>query len=283
MGIPIGINSWVWTSPFTDKTLDLIQKAKSFGFDYFELPLEAPEHVTPAKAAEAVKAANIGVVVCGAFGPGRDLSSNEASDRNGSLEYIRAALKLCEAMGSKLLAGPMYSSVGKRRQIPDKQRKQEWDRAVKGVQKAGKMAADHGVTLGVEPINRFEIDLINTSEQLMRFLKEVGLKNVGAHLDTFHVNIEEKSFGDAIRRAGKNLVHMHVCENDRGAPGTGLIDWNEVGSALKEVGYKGIASIESFTPECKTIAAAAAIWRPLARSQDELASEGLKFLRGVLK
>jgi len=283
MSVPIGINSWVWTSPFTDKTLGLIQKAKNFGFDYFELPLEAPEHVTPSKCADAVKAAGIGVCVCGAFGPGRDLSSSDAADRNGSLDYIRAALKLCSAIGSKILAGPMYSSVGKRRQIPDKQRKQEWDRAVKGVQKAGKMAADHGVTLGVEPINRFEIDLINTSEQVTRFVDEVGLNNVGVHLDTFHLNIEDKSFGKAIRTAGKRLVHMHVCENDRGAPGTGLINWKEVGAALKEVGYNGVASIESFTPECKTIAAAAAIWRPLAKSQDELASAGLKFLRGVLK
>ena len=283
MGIPIGINSWVWTSPFCDNTLGLIQKAKDFGFDYFELPLEAPEHVTPQKAADAFKAAGIGAIVCGAFGPGRDLSSDSAAERNGSLGYIKAALKLCEKIGSKILAGPMYSSVGKRRQVPDKQRKQEWDRAVKGVQKAGKMAADHGVTLGVEPINRFEIDLINTAAQARRFVDEVGLKNVGVHLDTFHVNIEEKSFSGAIATAGNKLVHMHVCENDRGAPGTGLIDWKEVAAALKAVNYKGIASIESFTPECKTIAAAAAIWRPLARSQDELASEGLKFLRKLLK
>jgi D-psicose/D-tagatose/L-ribulose 3-epimerase len=177
----------------------------------------------------------------------------------------------------------MYSSVGKRRQVPDKQRKQEWDRAVKGVQKAGKMAADSGVTLGIEPINRFEIDLINTSEQVLRFVKEVGLKNVGIHLDTFHVNIEDKSFYKAITTAGKRLVHLHVCENDRGAPGTGLINWKEVAKALKEIGYNGNAVIESFTPECKTIAAAAAIWRPLAPSQDWLAREGLKFLRKVLK
>lgn len=283
MGIPIGINSWVWTSPFSDDTLGLIQKAKDFGFDYFELPLEAPEHVTPQKAAEAFKAAGIGAVVCGAFGPGRDLSSDSAADRNGSLTYIKACLKLCEKIGSKLVAGPMYSSVGKRRQVPDKQRKKEWDQAVKGVQKAGAMAADFGVTLGIEPINRFEIDLINTCEQASRFVGEVGLKNVGIHLDTFHVNIEEKNFGAAIRLAGAKLVHMHVCENDRGAPGTGLINWKEVASALKEVNYKGIASIESFTPECKTIAAAAAIWRPLANSQDELAADGLKFLRKILK
>src|SRR5947207_4445768 len=127
MSISIGINSWVWTSPFTDGTLNLIQKAKDFGFDTFELPLEDPAHVTPSKAADAVKAAGINAVVCGAFGPGRDLSSDSAADRDGSLNYIKASLKLCEAIGSKFLGGPMYSSVGKRRQVPDKQRKQQWE------------------------------------------------------------------------------------------------------------------------------------------------------------
>ena len=125
--------------------------------------------------------------------------------------------------------------------------------------------------------------MINTSEQALRFVTEVNLPNVGIHLDTFHVNIEEKSFHQAITTAGKHLVHLHVCENDRGTPGTGLIDWKQVAKALKEVDYKGDATIESFTPECKTIAAAAAIWRKLAPSQDEMASEGLKFLRKLLK
>src|ERR1043165_1277124 len=90
MAISIGINSWVWTSPFTDNTLGLIKKAKDFGFDTFELPLEDPAHVTPSKAADAAKAAGINAVVCGAFGPGRDLSSDSAADSEGRLTYIKA-------------------------------------------------------------------------------------------------------------------------------------------------------------------------------------------------
>ncbi len=103
------------------------------------------------------------------------------------------------------------------------------------------------------------------------------------HLDTFHMNIEEKSIEGAIKLAGKKLVHMHVCENDRGAPGSGLVDWEGLAKGLKAVGYKGDAVVESFTPECKAIAAAAAIWRPLAKSQDSLASDGVKFLKKLLK
>ena len=179
MGIPIGINSWVWTSPLTDKNFgEMIGKAKKFGFDVFEIPLEDPSHVNSAKAADAVKKSGIKAVVCGAFGPGRDLSSDSVADREGSLNYIKAALELCKAVGSPILGGPMYSSVGKRRQVPDAQRKKEWNRAVAGLKQAGKMAADYGVTLGLEPINRFEIDLVNTAEQALRMVKEIGLKNV---------------------------------------------------------------------------------------------------------
>jgi D-psicose/D-tagatose/L-ribulose 3-epimerase len=139
------------------------------------------------------------------------------------------------------------------------------------------------VTLAIEPINRFEIDLINTCAQAKKMIKDVDHPNVKIHLDTFHMNIEEKSFYDAIVLAGKDLAHIHACENDRGAPGSGVIDWADVAKGLKKVGYKGECVIESFTPECKAIAAAAAIWRPLAKSQDSLASDGVKYLKKVLK
>ena len=115
-------------------------------------------------------------------------------------------------------------------------------------------------------------------------MNEIGLNNVGFHLDSFHMNIEEKNSGDAIRRAGNRLYHFHACENDRGAPGSGVnVDWQNIAAALKEVNYKGEAVIETFTPKTKSIAAAAAIWRTLAPTQDGLAEDGLAFLRKTLK
>jgi D-psicose/D-tagatose/L-ribulose 3-epimerase len=155
--------------------------------------------------------------------------------------------------------------------------------AVVGLREAGKIAADAGVTLAIEPLNRFETDLVNTSAQAVRLVDEVGSPAVKIHLDTFHMHIEEKSLLEAIRLAGPRLAHVHGCENDRGAPGTGLVAWAQVAQGLREVGYNGAVVIESFTPECKAIADAAAIWRPLAATQDALASEGLKFLRGLLR
>lgn len=279
----IGINGWVWTAPFNNDSLGLLKKAAKLGFDTIELPLEDPSFLDARKVKAALDDTGLKAVVCGAFGPTRDLTHDDPQYRQESLDYMDAAFRLCEAIGAKSFVGPMYSAVGKRRLVPAEQRKIEWDRAVSGLQKAAPMAADRGVTLCIEPLNRFETDLINTCDQAMRLVKDIGAKNVGVHLDTFHMNIEEKCIYTAIKKAGKKLTHVHACENDRGTPGTGQIDWKGLAKALKEIGYSGNVVIESFTPTCVTIAAAAAIWRPLAKKQDDIATGGVKFLKKLLK
>ena len=287
MPAKIGVNAWIWTSPFmtSDKeSLSLLDKAKQMGFETFEFGLEDVSHVDPTKLKERAKATGLRLVICGAFGPDRDLTHDDASVRDNSLNYITQALALCQKSGCPTLAGPMYSAVGKRRHVSPDQKKKEWDLAVKGLKEAGRRAKDQGIRLAIEPLNRFETDLVNTSEQCERLVNEIGMDNVGFHLDSFHMNIEEKNSYDAIKRAGKRLFHFHACENDRGAPGSGKnIDWEGVSKGLKEVGYEGDAVIESFTPKTKSIAAAAAIWRQLAPTQDALAKDGLEFLRKALR
>jgi D-psicose/D-tagatose/L-ribulose 3-epimerase len=288
MAIGIGVNAWVWTSPFTTEDspegLGLMDKVKQMGFDAFEFGLEDPSHVDPAKLKAKAEQTGLKLVVCGAFGPDRDLTHDDASVRDNSLDYITKAIEICAKSGTPVLGGPMYSAVGKRRHVTPDQKKKEWDLAVKGIKEAARRAKDHGVLLGIEPLNRFETDLINTAEQCKRLCDEVGDRTVGLHLDTFHMNIEEKNSADAIRLAGDRLYHFHACENDRGAPGSGVnIDWENVAKALKDVGYSRQAVIESFTPKTKSIAAAAAIWRQFEPSQDALAGNGLAYLRKILK
>jgi D-psicose/D-tagatose/L-ribulose 3-epimerase len=288
MAIGIGVNAWVWTSPFTTQDgpdgLGLLDKVKQMGFDSFEFGLEDPSHVDPAKLKAKAEQTGLKLVICGAFGPDRDLTHDDASVRENSLNYITKAIEICAKSGTPVLAGPMYSAVGKRRHVTPDQKKKEWDLAVKGMKEAGKRAKDQGVLLAIEPLNRFETDLINIAEQAKRLVDEVGDKTVGIHLDSFHMNIEEKNSADAIRLAGDRLYHFHACENDRGAPGSGVnIDWDGVAKALKDVGYSRQAVIESFTPKTKSIAAAAAIWRQFEPTQDALAGNGLAFLRKILK
>jgi D-psicose/D-tagatose/L-ribulose 3-epimerase len=280
--IGVGVNAWVWTSPFTADSVELIARAAKLGFDAITLPVEDPGAIDGTAVRAALRASGLRVHVTGAFGPTRDLTHDEPRFREESLRYLADTLALCELWGARLLVGPCYSAVGKRRHVPAEQRKVEWERAVVGLQRAGDLAAGHGVVLAVEPLNRFETDLVNTAEQLARLLADVGHPAVKAHLDTFHMHIEEKDVAAAVRRVGRDLVYVDASESDRGTPGTGQVDWLGLAHALREVGYAGDCVIESFTPDCRTIAAAAAIWRPLAPSQDALARDGLAFLRQLL-
>ena len=143
-------------------------------------------------------------------------------------------------------------------------------------------AGERGIRIGIEPLNRYETSMVNTVAQALDGLGPLLDAGVGLALDTYHLNIEERSSADAIRAAGSHLVHVQVCGSDRGAPGGDQTDWPAVVHALDEVGYDGALTIESFTPDNASIAVAASIWRPLAASADDLAHDGLAFLRSLL-
>ncbi|UXN74069.1 sugar phosphate isomerase/epimerase [Devosia sp. A8/3-2] len=204
----------------------------------------------------------------------RDVSSDDPAIRANGASYMLDCIRLAQAVDSTLVSGPLYSAVGKTRLVSADQKARERARCVENLREVGKVASDAGVTMGIEPLNRFETDMINLVEQAIELIEEIGQPAYKIHIDTFHSNIEEKSIPDAIRSAGSLLGHFHACENDRGTPGTGHIDWLGVRDALREIGYEGPVVIESFTPGAVEIAKAAAIWRPLAPSRDELAREG---------
>ncbi len=279
----IGVNTWVWTSPFSTKEFHLISKVKQMGFDVLEVALDDASIIDTKLLRKMTEDNGLEVTVCGAYGPTRDISSDDPAIRREGVDYVKQSIRFAEEVGSTLFSGPIYSAVGKARMIPDDERKQQWDWCVTNLRQLGKVASDAGVTMGVEPLNRFETDMITLAEHALRLIADVGHPAYKVHIDTFHANIEEKSIPDAIRRVGKGrLGHFHACENDRGIPGTGHQDWVGIRDALKEIEYDGPVVIESFTPGAVEIAKAAAIWRPLAPSQDELASGGARFLRDLL-
>jgi D-psicose/D-tagatose/L-ribulose 3-epimerase len=162
------------------------------------------------------------------------------------------------------------------------ERAKDVDLLVKNLGDLSKYAGDRGVVLGIEPLNRFETSFINLASQVIEVVDRVNHPSCKIMLDTFHMNIEEKSLGNAIRAAGKRMVHFHACENDRGAPGSGNVTWDDVADALRDIGYDGPVVIESFTNKVKSIARAAAIWRPFEASQDALAQNGVSFLKKLL-
>ncbi len=273
-----GVNTWLWTSPFDSGALGLFGKIRDMGFHVVEIPVEEPGFIKPAEVRTALEVYGLEPVIIGAFGRDRDLSSDDAAVRRNGMDYIRSCLAIGEALGARVFAGPAYSAVGKARSLPDAARKAEWDRAVAGVREAGAMAADYGLMLALEPLNRFESDMVNNTEDVVRFIGEVDHPAVGIALDGFHMHIEEANIEAAIRRAGKHLMHVQVSESHRGIPGTGQFDWAGLRRGLEAVRYRGAVSIESFSPGCGTLAEAVCIWKPLAESQDKFAEQGLRFL-----
>ena len=278
-----GVNTFVWVSPLATAAIaDLAPKAKDMGFDILELSCERPDLIDVRDVRQKLRSADLDAIVCGAWGPDRNISSEDASAAAVSKTYIRWLIDAAEILESPTVCGPMYSGVGKAHLEDAAARKAEWDRAVLGVREMAEYAAPKGVRLALEPLNRFETDMINVVLQGLDFIEQVGMDNVGLHLDTFHMHLEEKNSAAAIRRASGHIFHFHACENDRGVPGAGQVRWMEIAAALKEVEYQGPVVIESFTSEVKEIARAVCIWREIAPSQDSIAADGLKFLKSIL-
>lgn len=275
-----GVSTFLWVSPFNTSSFDLVYKIKEMGFDIIEVPVEKKELINWSKLKEIVKETGLKVTISGAFGADRDISSDDPRIREQGVKYIVDCLKIAEDMGSPVFGGPVYSAVGKTRFISEEQKKKERAWCVENLKQIGKIAEDCGVVVGVEPLNRFESDMINTADQALSLVKEVAHTHIKVQLDTFHCNIEEKNIPDTIRKTGKDLLcHIQGNESDRGTPGTGNVDWAGIKEALSEIDYDGAIVIETFGAVSEEIAKATCIWRPLANSSDELAREGLEFYK----
>ena len=282
MNVKFGVSTWLWTSPFTTETVELFPKIKSMGYEAVEIPVEYPEKIDGKKVKEALVRHGLEAVVCGAFGPSRDLTNDDPAVHEACFNYITQCLDLCNAWDAKFLAGPMYSAVGKARMVSPEQRKVEWERAVRNIHKVSKLAHERALEIALEPLNRFESDLINTAEDVMRLVKDVNHPAAKVLLDGFHMAIEERDLEKAITSVGDKLIHVQVSENYRGTPGTGQTPWDSFKRGLTKINYQGVVSIESFTPEIKELAGAVCIWKNLAPSQDGFASEGISFLKKLL-
>ncbi len=276
-----GASTFIWVSPFGGESMDLIDKVKRLGFDFIEICVEQPETIDVERIREGLRRADIKALVCGAFGPDRDMSSEDDSVRANAANYLRTCIDIAHELGSPTVAGPMYAGVGNTKMRDASDRRAQWDRAVSTLGPIADYAAERCVKLAIEPLNRFETDLVNTVDQGLRLLDDIGRANVGFLLDTFHMNIEEKDIPAALRKAGPHILEFHACSSDRGTPGEDHLPWPDIVEALKAVDYEGPVVIEAFTPAIKEIARAVSLWRPLAESEDILARDGLAHLQRV--
>ena len=274
-----GVNTMVWTTQVNDRHSRLFLRIREWGFDGVELFLSPSEPASIPMVGRILDELGLERTTCSVLPREANLIDADRNVRARGVEFLKQCVDRTAELGGRLICGPLYAGLGVmsgRRRTED-----EWKRAVEGLQVAAQQARKVNVTLCVEPLNRFETYFLNTLSDAAQFVRDVGESNVLIHFDTFHANIEERHPADSLRAVAKMLRHVHISENDRGIPGTGHNDWRGILLALKEVRYDGWMTIESFAQPEPELAAAAAIWRDLAPSGDELARRGLQFIKAL--
>ncbi len=275
------MNSLLFESRFTNEAADKFPRFAEIGFDGVEIALQEKGDIDTGLINEKLAENNLVCSsLCSLMGPGRDLRGND-SDIAGAKAYLKDLVDVAVKLGTDTVVGPHYSVVGLTGLKSSAEREADWKKVVAGLKDVGAYAGEKGVFLALEPLNRFETDFLNICTDAVRLCEDVGLDSIKIHLDTFHMNIEEKDSAAAIRLAGDRLYLLHASENDRGAPGTGQVSWDSVASAIKDIGFSRWIVLESFTPEVEIIARAASIWRQTEVDGWALAVKGLDYVKGL--
>ena len=276
-----GVDSLIWTEEFTEKDLPLIGKARELGFDVIDINVSHPERFPAAAVKREVAAVGIEAVTTIGLPADSNPISPDPAVRKHALETLKRMVDINNEIGSKIMAGVLYAAWG---YLSGKCRTdEEWNWSVAAMREACDYAASTSdLILAIEPVNRFESHFINIAEDAVSYCKAVGTPNLKVHLDSFHMIREEMSYKGAVETCGKEyLGYVHVCENNRGIPGTGQVPWQEFFTALKKVGYTGPLTIESFDPNFEELNRLCAIWRRFADSGEELAVKGLQNLKRI--
>ncbi len=276
-----GISACAWAGSFGDGEIDLIARAADLGYDVLEIPFSGPKQFAADRVAELARRHRLECVVGLDMPLEADLVHPEAEARREGLARLRSCIAVAEQIGARMVAGP-FCVASYRFWWPDAERRRvDLRYAVDGLLGAADYAASKGIRLALELMNRYETPFCTCAADGLALCEAVGHPAFGLLLDTFHMNIEERSFGECIRHVGEHLYYLHACENDRGVPGSGHIPWQEVAQALRQIGYDSYVVVESFVYEPE-FGQGAKAWRPCAPNMDALAQEGLRFLKGLL-
>jgi D-psicose/D-tagatose/L-ribulose 3-epimerase len=275
--VKFGVNTLIWGASFEPKHFGLMPRIKEAGFDGIEIPIFHPASCDAAGIRGELERSGLALTAVSILPQGTSLAAADAMVRRKAQTHIKDAIQAAAEAGASMLGGPLYSPVGfftGKRRTED-----EWRYAVESWRELAPSVSEFGLEIAIEPLNRFETYFLNTAADAAAFCDAVAHPKIGLLMDTFHANIEEKSVGGALRQAAPHLKHLHTCENDRGTPGTGNVDWREFFDTVQELGYDGWMTIESFGFHIGELSAAASIWRDLASAPESIAFDGIRFLR----
>ncbi|TIW19023.1 MAG: sugar phosphate isomerase/epimerase [Mesorhizobium sp.] len=274
----IGMCMFLWTTSVSKKHEALLKDIKATGFDGVEIPVFAGAPDDYKKLGEMLDRIGLERTAVSAMGdPAMNLISPDAATRRAGIDYMKWAIDCSAALGANRLSGPLHSTLGAfSGSGPTAAEKK---RSVASQRAMGDHAGKKGVTIGLEALNRFECYLVNTMDDLSEHIDAIDRPHIKAMYDTFHANIEEADPIGAYTRNRKNVVHIHISENDRGVPGRGNIPWKETFAAIRKSGYDDWLTIESFGRSLKDLAAATKVWRDFAESPEAVYREGYKHIR----
>lgn len=274
----IGMHASLWAAEWTREAAELaIPEAAEHGLECIEFPLLAPEGVNAPHSRKLFE--KFGIAPTASLCLPQDKMAAEKPEEAAA--FVKKALNKASEVGCRFLGGVTFGALGYRSGKPPQ--KQEYENIVKALKPVAQHARKLGITLGIEPCNRYETHLLNTSAQAMSLLTMIDEPNVTIHFDTYHMNIEEKGVGHGLRSTAGKCSYIHMSESDRGVPGTGTVDWNDVYRALSEINFSGHLVVESFVTLPPEIASALSVWRPVAKDRHEVLARGVPFLKGLAK
>lgn len=288
MDNPVGIISMQFIRPFTGKDLHYLDYASKLGFDFMELLVPEPEDdINLETARKAAADCGINLVLAARVNAQRSIASDDPAARQGGVDYLKHCVEVANSIGAEIVGGPLYGEpmvFAGRPPLPrtDADIAERAARTVDGLREVAPIARSAGVVFGLEPLNRFETDIVSTTRQAIEVVDKVDDAGLGVMLDTFHMNMEERSIPDAIRATGDRLVHFQANENHRGHPGTGHLDWTAIMRALADIRYRGPVSLEPFRRDDDRVALPIAHWRAPHEDESAKLRAGLGVIRSAL-
>jgi D-psicose/D-tagatose/L-ribulose 3-epimerase len=269
-----GAHAFIWAGEWSREGAErVISGAASAGLDFVEIPLLDPKTMDVENTQALLESHEVGC----SCSLGLPKEVHLPFDPDGAERFLAEVVELTAALGSSVLTGCLYTHLGTLTGRPPEPEELEYVARV--LKSTARRAAGYGVELGIEAVNRYETYLINLASQTSEVLDAIDEPNVFAHLDTYHMNIEEKGFYEPILSLGPRLRYLHLSESDRGTPGTGNVHWDEVFRGLKDASYDGALVMESFAAVNEAIIGATALWRDVVGDPDALVTDGLAFLR----
>jgi D-psicose/D-tagatose/L-ribulose 3-epimerase len=276
--IRFGMHAALWATTWDREGAELsVREATRHGLDLIEIPLLEPDRVDAAHSRDLLQRNNLAATA--SLGLPEEVEASRHPE--AATKFLLRTLDVAHEIGCSTLSGVTYSTLGYRSGSPPTEA--EYEAIARALKPVARRAADYGMTLGLEPCNRYETHLVNTSAQAHALAKRIDEPNVMIHLDTYHCNIEEKNFGKALADGGGLVKYVHLSESDRGVPGSGNVNWKEVMTALKSANFSGDLVGESFVKMMPQLVRALSVWRPVARSPEEVMAVGLPFLKSLAR